>query len=159
MHSNERTIVGRYEKKLCQVQVCTWSCAHLASCWRPLCPLLRWWLCWHCWCCPLCCRSRCHSCWCLLCVCCTGIHCAGACRAGVCRAGVLFVMQGCCCHAGVFVVLVLVTHGAGILVWHLPCWYLSWVWVCRAGVALILLVFVVGSTGLFALKKRNISVK
>ena len=66
---------------------------------------------------------------------------------------------GAVCCAGVFVVLVLVTHGTGVLVWCLPCWYLLWVWVCRAGVAFVLLVFVVGSAGLFALKKRNISVE
>ena len=25
---NEHTIVGHYDQKLCQAQICTWSCAH-----------------------------------------------------------------------------------------------------------------------------------
>ena len=155
MHSNERTIVGCYEKKLCRAQICTWSCAHLASRWRPLCPLLCWWLRWHCWCCPLCCRSHCRSCWCLLCVRCTGIRCAGACRAGVCHAGVPFVVLACLlcwcvCRAGMVVVLAWssccclsrmalafccgvyragIRCGCGFVVqvWHSSYWYSSWV--------------------------------
>ena len=99
---NECMIVGHYEKKLCQVQICARSCAHLASCQRLLC--------WHCWCCPLGRHSRCHSCWRPLCVRCTGVCCAGACHASVCRAGIFVCAGAChalCWRSGVaFIVLV-----------------------------------------------------
>ena len=93
-----------------------------------------------------------------------GVHCAGlAFVVWVWRADVASIMR------------VFVMGHAGIC--HGSCWCLScgcgvgmvlvvWVWclscgcgVHRLGVAFVALVFVVGCAGLFALKKRNISIE
>ena len=63
-----------------------------------------------------------------------------------------FVMRGCClscwraCRAGACHAL---RWRSGVVF----IWYPSWVWVCRAGVVFVLLVFVVCCAGRFALKK------
>ena len=113
---NERTIVGRYDKK-----IMPGANMHpvLCSFWRPLCCLICWQSCWRRWCRHLSCRcSHCCSCQCPLCVCCVSVvpvfavlalivlvsivHCAGihalhwhlSSGCGICQVGVVFVCVG-----------------------------------------------------------------
>ena len=152
---NERTIAGRYDKKimpganmrpvLCSFGITPASVVPLPSLVVVLALLallsivlpfalsfmLVSFVCSLCW----------HLlCWCLSCrhLSCRCLLCGGA----VCHAGACHALRW---HSGVaFIMLVSVV---------------AWVWVCRAGVAFVLFVFVVGCARLFALKKRNISIE